>query len=108
MIMLLKFSNFSDELSENDELREFKLSGSDCICKSPEINRAFSHTSEQPGMRSNHMFSAGSLMQYVQYTITLSLFKQMVFGNFLFPNHINSAMLSKIINATQGYVEHDY
>ena len=31
MIMLSKFSNFPDELSENDELREYELSGSDCI-----------------------------------------------------------------------------
>ena len=31
MIMLLTCSNFPDELSENDELREFELSGSDCI-----------------------------------------------------------------------------
>ena len=30
MIMLLTCSNFPDELSENDELREFELSGSDC------------------------------------------------------------------------------
>ena len=28
--MLSKFSNFSDELSENHELREYELSGSDC------------------------------------------------------------------------------
>ena len=27
--MLSKFSNFPDELSENDELREYELSGSD-------------------------------------------------------------------------------
>ena len=31
MIMLSKFSNFPDELNENDELREYELSGSDCI-----------------------------------------------------------------------------
>ena len=31
MIMLSKFSNFPDELSENDVLREYELSGSDCI-----------------------------------------------------------------------------
>ena len=31
MIMLSKFSNFPNELSENDELREHELSGSDCI-----------------------------------------------------------------------------
>ena len=31
MAMVPKFSNFRDELSENDELREFELSGSDCI-----------------------------------------------------------------------------
>ena len=31
-IMLLKFPNFPDELSDNDELREFELSGSDCTC----------------------------------------------------------------------------
>ena len=30
MAMVSKFSNFRDELSENGELREFKLSGSDC------------------------------------------------------------------------------
>ena len=30
MVMVSKFSNFPDELSENDELREFELSGSDC------------------------------------------------------------------------------
>ena len=29
--MLLKFSNFPDELSENDEVREYELCGSDCI-----------------------------------------------------------------------------
>ena len=29
--MVSKFSNFRDELSENDELREFELSGSNCI-----------------------------------------------------------------------------
>ena len=29
MVMLSKFSNFPDELSENDELREYELSGSD-------------------------------------------------------------------------------
>ena len=28
MIMLLKFSNFPDELSGNDELREYELSAS--------------------------------------------------------------------------------
>ena len=28
--MLLKFSNFPDELSKNDELREYELNGSDC------------------------------------------------------------------------------
>ena len=28
--MLLKFSNFLDELSENDELREYELSRADC------------------------------------------------------------------------------
>ena len=31
MVIVSKFSNFPDELSESDELREFKLSGSDCI-----------------------------------------------------------------------------
>ena len=30
MVMVSKFSNFPDELTENDELREFELSGSDC------------------------------------------------------------------------------
>ena len=30
MVMLSKFSNFPGELSENDELREYELSGSDC------------------------------------------------------------------------------
>ena len=30
MMMLSKFLNFPNELSENDELREFELSGSDC------------------------------------------------------------------------------
>ena len=30
MVMVSKFSNFPDELSESDELREFELSGSDC------------------------------------------------------------------------------
>ena len=30
MVIVSKFSNFPDELSENDELREFELSGSDC------------------------------------------------------------------------------
>ena len=31
MIMFSKFPNFPDELSENDELSEYELSGSDCI-----------------------------------------------------------------------------
>ena len=31
MIMLSTLSNFIDELSENGELREYELSGSDCI-----------------------------------------------------------------------------
>ena len=30
MVMVSKFSNFPDKLSENDELREFELSRSDC------------------------------------------------------------------------------
>ena len=30
MVMVSKFSNIPDELSENDELREYELSGSDC------------------------------------------------------------------------------
>ena len=30
MAMVSKFSSFRDELSKNDELREFELSGSDC------------------------------------------------------------------------------
>ena len=30
MVMLSKFSNFPDELSKNDELREYELNGSDC------------------------------------------------------------------------------
>ena len=30
MVMVSKLSNFPDELSKNDELREFELSGSDC------------------------------------------------------------------------------
>ena len=34
MIILSKFSNFPDELSKKDELREHKLSGSDCTWKS--------------------------------------------------------------------------
>ena len=33
MILLSKLSNLPDELSENDELREFELSGSDCIAQ---------------------------------------------------------------------------
>ena len=31
MVMVSKFSNFPDEFSENDKLRENELSGSDCI-----------------------------------------------------------------------------
>ena len=31
MIMLSKFSNFPDELCENNELREYELSGSDTV-----------------------------------------------------------------------------
>ena len=31
MITLSKFSNFRNELSENDELREYELSGSECM-----------------------------------------------------------------------------
>ena len=33
MVMISKFSNFPDELSENDELREYELSGFDCMYK---------------------------------------------------------------------------
>ena len=35
MVMVSKFLNFPNELSENDELRKYELSGSDC---SVEIN----------------------------------------------------------------------
>ena len=31
MVMASKVSNFPEELSKNDELREYELSGSDCI-----------------------------------------------------------------------------
>ena len=31
MVMVSKFTNFPNELSKNDELKEFELSGSDCI-----------------------------------------------------------------------------
>ena len=31
MVMVSKFSNFPDKLSENGELREYELSGSDCV-----------------------------------------------------------------------------
>ena len=30
MVIVSKFSNFPEELSENDELREYEISGSDC------------------------------------------------------------------------------
>ena len=30
MVMVSKFTNFPDELGQNDELREYELSGSDC------------------------------------------------------------------------------
>ena len=30
MVMVSKFLNFPDELSENDKLREYELNGSDC------------------------------------------------------------------------------
>ena len=33
MAMVSKFSNFPDELRENNELREYELSGSDCVTK---------------------------------------------------------------------------
>ena len=46
MIMLSQFSNFPDELSENDELREYELSMSDCIWDSNNL-----------AMRSNFIFS---------------------------------------------------
>ena len=32
MVMVSKLSNFPDELSAIDELKEFELSGSDCNC----------------------------------------------------------------------------
>ena len=35
--MVSKFSNSPDELSENDKLREFKLSESDCIHRKCQI-----------------------------------------------------------------------
>ena len=39
MVMVSKLSNFPDELSENDELREFKLRGPDCMRRqTPEEN----------------------------------------------------------------------
>ena len=37
MIMLSRFSKLPDELSENDELREYELSGSDCIAHTYDI-----------------------------------------------------------------------
>ena len=37
MIMLSKFSNFPNELSENDELREYELSRSDCTPEDPDL-----------------------------------------------------------------------
>ena len=33
MVMVSKLSNFPDELSKNDKLREFELSGSDCTSR---------------------------------------------------------------------------
>ena len=43
MIMLSKFPNFPDELSENDELREYELSGSDsnCLDKIMQLSQLF-------------------------------------------------------------------
>ena len=35
MIMFSKFLNFPDKLSENDELREYELNGSDCTFFEP-------------------------------------------------------------------------
>ena len=38
MVMVSKFSNSPDELSENDELREFELGGSHCTLYIHDIN----------------------------------------------------------------------
>ena len=50
--MLSKFSNFPDELSENDELREYELSGSDCILQGesppPPLSNSIVSFSAQP------------------------------------------------------------
>ena len=68
MVMVPKFSNFHDESSENDELREYELSGFDCILlwiidsKTPENklyvrvikNSRSVHTTLK--MRSYHMY----------------------------------------------------
>ena len=48
MIMLSKFSNFPNELSENDELREYELSGSDCIYSQGDRKQSRCHTLPGP------------------------------------------------------------
>ena len=46
MVMLSKFSIFPDKLSENDELREYELSGSDCTPQ---------YTQDDTGLRFNNV-----------------------------------------------------
>ena len=60
MVMVSKFSNFSDELSENDELREYGLSGSDCIPRSWNI-RKNNHDNTPTGGGGSHTFTISTL-----------------------------------------------
>ena len=39
MVMVSRFSNFHNESSENDELREYELSRSHCICAIAQIKK---------------------------------------------------------------------
>ena len=64
MIMLLTCSNFPDELSENDELREFELTGSDCIFRDIETK-----TIMVSSVFPNHMTTAMTSLQLASFWI---------------------------------------
>ena len=62
MVMVSKFSNLPDELSENDEIREYELSESDCMGS---IDR------EIAGMGSVPIFSTADKLCYYQSLLTV-------------------------------------
>ena len=64
MVMVSKFSNFPNELSENDEIREYKLRGSDCIFS---IFPVFFHNLFQYFYHSSGFFTSAFPVFVLQY-----------------------------------------